>query len=371
MIDRLEGGGAQKVLFNIIKNLSRDKFEIHLFSLLQEGYYSNQIPVDVFHWSLFHNPENMPKGFSFLYRFYRRILFFLFRQYPSLIAFFVKINQNYDFGISFCEGYNTSLLKFKKNHFKKTIAWVHIDICLSKEKIAQKCFQNYSTSFDEIFFVSNDAYYAFIKKYPQFERKTHLKVVYNPIDVDEIVLRSNDYVVGDNEFVLLAIGRLSEQKRFDKLINVHKRLVDSGLMHCVWILGEGDKQKELEDQIKRLEVENTCILLGFQNPYPYLKRADIFVMTSDYEGLPVVICEAMILHKPILSTKITGSVELLENGKYGMLVEKEEEAIFRGLSEMLMNKELRDHYSLALQENKDSFIFPTTTQSIEDLLLFL
>jgi glycosyltransferase involved in cell wall biosynthesis len=163
----------------------------------------------------------------------------------------------------------------------------------------------------------------------------------------------------------VAVGRLTVQKRFDKLLNVHKRLLDEGVDHEVWILGTGEKEKALKAQAKRLGITHSCLFLGFRNPYPYLRSADVFAMTSDYEGLPVVICEAMVLAKPIVSTAVTGPNELLERGRYGLLVENTEDAIQKGLSDMLQNEALRQDYSLRLKNDRGKFIFPPDIKEIE------
>jgi len=160
-------------------------------------------------------------------------------------------------------------------------------------------------------------------------------------------------------------------KRFDKLLNVHKRLIDKGIEHEVWILGEGGDRKALEAQIDRLGIGKTCFLPGFVNPYPYLCAADVFVMTSDYEGLPVVICEAMVMAKPIVATAVTGPSELLENGKYGVLTENAEAAIETALQTMLEQPKLRESYSRKLRENRENFIFPTNVKDIEERLMAL
>jgi glycosyltransferase involved in cell wall biosynthesis len=152
---------------------------------------------------------------------------------------------------------------------------------------------------------------------------------------------------------------------------VHKRLLNKGIDHEVWILGTGPDENILKEQAEKLEITQSCLFLGFRNPYPYLKSADIFVMTSDYEGLPLVMCEAMILAKPVVSTAVTGPNELLEGGRYGLLVENTEDAIEKGLSDMLQNKELREEYSRILENNHGKFIFPSNIKEIESKLMLI
>ena len=133
------------------------------------------------------------------------------------------------------------------------------------------------------------------------------------------------------KFTIVAVGRLVEAKRFDRLINVCGMLKQNHYDVDTWIIGEGHLRNELEDQIKELHLQDNVFLLGFKNPpYAYMREADLFVSTSDVEGYPLVVCEAMTLGLPIVATKITGPMELLENNRYGLLVEKKEEDIFYG-----------------------------------------
>lgn len=134
-------------------------------------------------------------------------------------------------------------------------------------------------------------------------------------------------------------------KGFDRLIYIAKRLKDEGYSFCIQIVGKGDKEQELLNLRERLGVQDNVILHGFRsNPYVYLKNSDLFVSTSLSESLPYVICEAMVLGIPIVATKTAGSIELLDDGQYGLLVEQNEESIYKGICKMIEDGQMRSEY---------------------------
>jgi len=371
MIDSLTGGGAERILSYILHYLDRSKFDISLFLVIKEGVYLKDVPTDIPVSGIFGDVKRIRSPFLRLfYRLYRRTCLELFKIFPAFLSFRSGIKSHYNIGVSFCEGHNMPLLLLKSNYFKKTIAWIHVDLRTHRCPLGISRVGYYASKADRVFFVSNDAFTGFKELFPGCQNEQNMQVVYNPIDAKEILKQAElSPEIPKDKFTVLSIGRLTRQKRFDKLIRVHKLLLDRGIDHNVWILGEGEDCSNLDNQIRDLGVSETCKLLGFQNPYVYLKNADMFVMTSDYEGLPVVVCESMVLAKPIVSTRVTGPKELLEDGKYGLLVDNNEKAIENGLEEMILHSELREKYINKLKENRNNFIFPEDLSSITNLLM--
>ena len=121
--------------------------------------------------------------------------------------------------------------------------------------------------------------------------------------------------------VLLAIGRFTVAKDFSTLIRAFA-LVASRRPARLLILGEGEERPVLESLVRELGLEDSVLLPGFvDNPYAYLARAKMFVLSSVHEGLPTVLIEALALGKPIVSTDCrSGPREILQNGAYGRLV---------------------------------------------------
>ena len=121
--------------------------------------------------------------------------------------------------------------------------------------------------------------------------------------------------------VVLAVGRLTDQKAFDVLIRAFS-LVRKNRPVRLLILGEGEERPVLEPMIWQLGLEQDVSLMGFvQNPYPYMARASLFVLPSRWEGLPTVLVEALYLGMPIIATDCPGgSREILRGGQFGRLV---------------------------------------------------
>ena len=204
-------------------------------------------------------------------------------------------------------------------------------------------------------FVSNDNLKKFESKY---KTKNDKKVIYNFIETYEVLKKSNSKVEVDfdektTNFV--SVCRLVEQKAVDRLINVHSKLIENGLMHNFYIIGDGPKKAELESLIKEKKVQATFHLLGKrENPYPYIKEADYFCLLTYFEGYPMVLEEAKILDKYILITN-TAARETVENYNKSKIFENTEEGIYEGLKNILMNNDnnIEDEHSQELYDNRN------------------
>ena len=153
-----------------------------------------------------------------------------------------------------------------------------------------------------------------------------IRTIYNPVVSSEMLARGNEnpshpWLAKGQPPVVLGIGRFYEQKDFPTLLHAFSQV--QRLRPCrLIILGEGPMRPALEKLIKELDIEDSVDLPGFvANPYAYLKRADVFALSSKWEGLPTVLIEALAFGKVIVSTNCkSGPEEILEGGKYGQLV---------------------------------------------------
>ena len=141
------------------------------------------------------------------------------------------------------------------------------------------------------------------------------------------------------------MGRLVYDKGYDLLINAVSDLIHEGINLDLTILGEGTQKDELEKIIKERNVTKNIHLLGFKDhPYSYLAQSSIYVSSSRYEGFSLAIAEAMIAGLPIIATNCAGPNELLDNGKYGILVECSVSGLKNGLKSIISNTDLRNYY---------------------------
>ena len=118
-----------------------------------------------------------------------------------------------------------------------------------------------------------------------------------------------------------------------------------------------------------LEVDETAIMLGFtDNPYPYIKSADYFVLSSRYEGFPTVLYEALTLNKPIVATDVSGVREMLNDGELGLIVENSEQGIYDGMKRMLTDPELATTYQNKILNFTHPFSLSNSVKKIEEIL---
>lgn len=173
-----------------------------------------------------------------------------------------------------------------------------------------------------------------------FER---IKVIYNPV-VTEQLLRAADQPVHHRFFtanecsVVLGVGRLAEQKDFSTLIkafDILRKNIPSRLI----ILGDGEERSSLEKLIRLSGLQDLVDLPGFDvNPFAFMKKASVFVLSSKWEGLPGVLIQALACGCPVVSTDcLSGPSEILKNGEYGHLVPVEDiNAIADAMEAILM-----------------------------------
>lgn len=358
VMPNLIGGGAEKVLVDILNYIDSSKFEISLLLFNKEGIYLDRIPHEIKVISINDKIKFIP------YKIWIR----LYKYFPKLF-YSIIVKEQYDTEIAFMEGYATNFIGNSTNKNSKKIAWVHTDLFKlhwTKNMFLPGEEAKIYNKFNDIVFVSDDARVSFNKLFN--ENKATKKVIYNPIISDEIVKKANETDIEFDEFTIISVGRLNKAKGYDRLINIHSELVKM-YPHKLLILGEGEERKKLENIIKDRGVEKTVELKGFvNNPYPYIKSADVFISSSRSEGYSLVVAESIVLEKAIISTNTVGPRELLDNGKYGLLCEESYEGIKNSLEKLLKNKELVKEYSELSKRRKQFFDYNSIINKIEKIL---
>lgn len=193
----------------------------------------------------------------------------------------------------------------------------------------------------------------FLSYYPSADGR--VETIYTPIDFDYIEKQArtaNDFIVKADKPVIISIGRFEKQKRFDILLDSFALLhnqVEAELIIC----GQGKLKAEIEKRAKRLNLNDSVKIIDYQNnPYAIMKKASVFVLTSDYEGLPNALIEAQGLGVPAVSTKCPfGPDEIIEDGITGILTPVgDSKAIAEALRLLLMNKKLLEAMGAAAKD---------------------
>ena len=196
-------------------------------------------------------------------------------------------------------------------------------------------------------------------------------VIYNPIDSKDILKKSlkESGLPENGRIRIISVGRLVYQKSYDRLLNAFCKLLKDGADAELIILGEGNEREELQHMASSLGISDRVIFGGFKkNPYCFMKASDIFVCSSRFEGFSLVIAEAMVTGLPIVSTNCSGPNELLDDGRFGLLVDNDEQSIYNGLKQLAFDATARKHYSEKSLERAADFDLGRVMESIETLL---
>jgi glycosyltransferase involved in cell wall biosynthesis len=187
-------------------------------------------------------------------------------------------------------------------------------------------------------------------------------VVHNAIDCDEFCRRQSVAEAKQrlglpvDRLLVGAVGRLSEEKGFDRLILAIDQLLSQGTDVQLCLLGEGGARQELESLVTRLGRQDRVRLLGYQsNTIGWYEAMDVFALSSLREGTPNVVLEAMAMEVPLVATRIAGVPKLIENGINGLLVEPDDvRGLTQALGEVLSDHALRERLAVAGRETVET-----------------
>lgn len=383
VVHTLQVGGAERILLNLLKYLNKEKYEITVLALVNDGIYIEKLKkIDKIKYkyvfdSFFKKTRKNPK--AKFHKTCKILMNFIWKIYLLLIKYFPKtlykktVKEKYDVEIAFLEGKVSKFVANSTNECSEKIAWIHTDInnvygmnIFNNIKDEINCYKK----FNKIVCVSEEVKQRFMNK---TGIKENLYVQINPICTKEILEKSKEPITKElnhNGRIISSVGRLVPAKGYDRLLEVHNRLIKEGLVHTIWIIGEGVEREKLEEYIKINHLEETVNLVGYtKNPYKYVKNSDIFVCSSRVEGLSSAVLEATVLEKIILSTNCPGTKEILgENGQAAMIVENETEALYNGLKTLLTEPKLRDKFSNNIKERSKLFDINNVIAQIEKII---
>ena len=300
----IEDGGVEKNLYNISNYISEKQIKIYLLTANKDKLknFNKKIKFLSPHDNKWNKSSRLIKTLICIYLFFKKfrgikkniiILSFNSNIFAVILAKFLQC-------IVIIRS-NTSPYAYTSNYLKK------------------KIFQVIFSFSDKIIVNSNE-----FKKQFKSIFKINSSCIYNPIENLEYIKKQANQKIDFNFFNknslnLISIGRLVKQKNHILILKAIKNLpqyIDYKLL----IIGDGEEKENLFNFIKKNKLRNVKILPFQKNPYPYLKKSDLFILSSLYEGLPNVLLEAMSLKKFIISSNCpTGPREILQNGKLGEL----------------------------------------------------
>lgn len=361
LINSLGGGGAEKVLVNLVNNMDREKFDITVETMFGGGVNLKLLLPNI---RYIENHFPCPPGIAYIMRLIS----------PRWLYRYFIGDRKYDILVAYMHGAPVKVISGCQDKNVKKIAWLHN----GKPKTGsffrfwfteKKAFEVYEKC-NAIVGVAQSVADAF-QSYTHTSKK--IDVVYNTNDVEmirKLSQRDVEKTFSDHDSLkICSVGRLGHEKGFDRLISVVNKLNREGYRCELLIVGAGSKEQELKKQVSDLRAESWINLVGFQNnPYPYVINADLFVCSSREEGLSTAVTEAIILGIPALSTDVSGAKEILgENNEYGLVVENNEESIYTCIKSLILNRELLLTYKKKAQERASFFETQNCVRQAETL----
>ena len=360
LIPNLAHGGAERVLVNLVNHLDPRKYDVTVQTLFDVGVNRQYLQPHVRYLPGYkkhiRGTTALMKLFSprFLYKFW--------------------IKEDYDILVSCLEGPTSRIVAGCPDPSKKKVAWLHIELNTPKQAAigfrspgeAKKLYGTY----DRIIAVAGSVRDKFLQSLPI---TTPIGVLYNTNETEQIMEKAkippDDSAFCDGCIRICSVAKLMSTKGFDRLLNVHKRLLDEGFRHTVYILGIGEEEGKLRQKIREYGVDESFILLGFRdNPYQYVSRCDLYVCASRREGFSTAVTEALVVGTPVVSTDCSGARELLgENDEYGLVVENSEEGIYAGMKRMLSEPETLAHYKEMAGQRGTYFSEEKTVFAVEKM----
>jgi glycosyltransferase involved in cell wall biosynthesis len=270
--------------------------------------------------------------------------------------------QQFDVEIGFQYGISTKAAAFAKQSIGSPIVWMHgYDEGLVLRKYYHKA--------KRVICVSRGN--AERLKQELSDPSVTVDYCYNPIDEKKVISDGSAEIdiQPAKKPLFVSVGRNTPEKGYKRLLSVCAKLRDEGFRFEMWLIGNGPEHEALVSLANQLELNEVVHFLGEQkNPHQYTAKADLFVCSSFSEGYSTACTEALILGVPVLTTRVGGAEEIIDDANCGMIVETDDESLYRGLKEILQQPTLIDGWKGTLSETKRFFYAENRVKKLFSIL---
>lgn len=318
-------GGIETALLTLLNYLADKEYDLTLVLEKKQGIFLKDLDSKI------NVVEYKPSACSLWIL--RRIINAIKR-----LIFTIKYKNKFDFAASFAT-YSKMASFASRTASKNCALWGHADYLelfgQNKEEMKEFFEGIQYDKFRNIIFVSKKACKSFVEVFP--EMKSKVVFCNNLINYKKIQNMAKEETGYKKEkYTFVNVGRHDEkQKKLTRIIEAAEMLKEDNLDFKILFVGEGKDTREYKKLVNRSELRDNVEFLGVKkNPYPYIKLADTVILTSDYEGYPVVFLEALILNKPIITTDVADAIDDINN-KFGKIVKKDENAIYIAMKEFI------------------------------------
>ena len=363
-------GGVESLLVNIANGLVRRGYTVDIVVTSKNLHKANHLRPEVSISCKVEKQFPFFKKIPYLKNYYEPGMWSERKTPQSLYEYFVGKEKIYDVEIAFFFGKPLKIVYGSPNINAKKILWIHSDYkyctgCYTGFENKEDALKAYNF-FDEIVCVSKGVQQSFKQV---IGREHNVSIIRNLNNVPQITSLAKQVVnIEHSVFTFVAVGRLSEEKGFLRLLEVAKRLNNEGFIYDIWIVGDGVEKEGMQKYVSENRLLNVKMVGAKDNPYPYIRQADMLVSTSFHEAYGLTIAEAFILGRPVLSTDCVGPRELLDDGKYGILVENTTEGIYEGMKSVLIDKKKFTWYCDKAKERRKFFDSDSILDEIEQVI---
>ena len=347
--DEMVMGGVARILITMLNKIDPQKFDVDVLILHPHGELLHELPswVNVIDGTDFFSAVDVNLRLAYQNKEWSKV--FSKIKLLSSMKFggiekeilnqrkSLKIDEkHYDVEIAAKEGFCTLFVSLGKS--KRKLNWIHVDYSAQNYSAHHMNLMKKAISkMDLNIAVSLKAAQA----YKDLFNASNTITINNPIDIDglkEKCLEKTDIIFDQNEVNLITVARFHAQKAVDRLIDAMALCRAEHVK--LYIIGSGDLEQALKQQVKHLNLNDKVIFLGLKsNPMPYIKQADCFVLSSLYEGYPTTVIESLIAGTPVLSTNVSGVHEQLIEDKTGWIVDNNTESLSHKLNELVCDVE--------------------------------
>jgi len=375
--DGLGLGGTEKLLVSLLNHLVEKGWSVTL--LLPRPSEKNVLLKDI---STLITVKYLSKNDSSHFRIKLEENLLIF--FPSLFASLKNVKSS-DFDRIICFKESVYARLFSKMD-KPKLLWIHnilyrrkyeihsfkerLSVWLNKKQlnVSQRSYEK----FDKVICVSESCKRAYLDVlYDGASPQQYIQVLFNAIDLSQVISKSKETIAplpqGMINFIL--VTRLSPEKRTDRLINAAQRLNEECYDYHAYILGEGLDSEEMKTIISERNLSDKITLMGrVDNPYPYMLQSNWLLCVSERESFSLTLLEAMALHTPVITTDCGGPADIIERGKYGILVENSSNGVYKGMKMVLDDPTLSVKYGADLEKAIKRFDYQQWLLEIDSLL---
>jgi glycosyltransferase involved in cell wall biosynthesis len=332
----LESGGVEKNLFSLINNLSKKNYKIIFitYSNIKNKKINNKIEII---YPLFNFIKNI-RFFKIFFCFFSLIFFNFFKKMPviSFQANIFAIIASIITRSKIVVRTNASPDFYIHNNFSKKI----FSFFFSKANLILVSSKQFQDRFRKFFYLKTRILRHQLD-FQDIKKKSNIKNKFNFFN-DKKILK------------IISVGRLVDQKDYLTLLKAFEILIKKRKARLV-IIGNGNRKSEIFNFINKNNLNKSVKIVNFKkNPFNFIKKADIFVMSSKFEGTPNILLETAVLKKLIISTDCnTGPKEILQNGKGGILYKIGD---YKRLSNILINLNLKNRQNLSMINRTYSYV---------------